>query len=275
MLPLYSPVLTDSLIPLGRAAIAKAHVLDATDANAFAAEGFCDILASQFREGDAAIVRALALDSSNVIANRMAWSVLAATGRVEDAAAAERRAMRFDPLSATPAWIAAQIMLIAKRYDEGIVFARRSVELDSVAAPGRLIYALILQAQGKTGEARKLLSASSSTSPQTVPWMGYLLAATGDRTGVANFTRQLETQRGHSSFVNLGEAWVYLGEGDTTRALDALEQAARAHEPIGFSVPFNMPAYDALRHSARFAAVIKGYGLDPATFNVVSAGSSK
>ncbi len=50
VLPLYSPVPADSLIPLGRAAIAKAHALDPTDANAFAAEGFCDILASQFRE---------------------------------------------------------------------------------------------------------------------------------------------------------------------------------------------------------------------------------
>jgi hypothetical protein len=27
-----------------------------------------------------------------------------------------------------------------------------------------------------------------------------------------------------------------------------------------------MPAYDPIRHSARFAAVIKGYGMDPTAF---------
>jgi hypothetical protein len=42
----------------------------------------------------------------------------------------------------------------------------------------------------------------------------------------------------------------------------------RAHEPIGFAVPFGMPMYDSIRHSARLAAVIRGYGLDPATFRV-------
>jgi eukaryotic-like serine/threonine-protein kinase len=271
VLPLYSPVPADSLLPFGRAAIAKAHILDPTDANAFAIEGFCDILVSQFRDAETAFTRALALDSSNVIANRIAWSALLATGRTDEAVAAEQRALRFDPQSATTAWLAAQVMLIAKRYDEGVVLARRSVELDSGAAPGRLMYALVLLKSGKTDEARKLLSGFSATTPQTLPWKGYLLAATGDRTGAANLIRELDAQRGRNSFVNLGQAWTYLGGGDTTRALDALERAARAHEPIGFSAMFSMPEYDAVRQSTRFAAVIKAYGLEPATFGVGAA----
>jgi hypothetical protein len=48
---------------------------------------------------------------------------------------------------------------------------------------------------------------------------------------------------------------------------DLLEQLPMcAREPVAFAVPFGMPAYDAIRHSARFAAVIKGFGLDPAGF---------
>ena len=80
---------------------------------------------------------------------------------------------------------------------------------------------------------------------------------------------KLEQERGHSSFANVAQAWTYLGGGDTTRALDALERAFHAREPIGFSVPFGMPAYDAIRHSGRLAAVIKAYGLEPASFRVV------
>jgi hypothetical protein len=147
--------------------------------------------------------------------------------------------------------------------------AKRSVELDSSAGnPARLVHALILHATGNDSGARALLRASSFSSPQIMPWLGYLIAVTGDRTGATAFVRQRESQRGHDSFTNLTQAWTYLGSGDTTRALDALEHAERAREPLPFSVPFSMPAYDPLRHSARFAAVIKGYGMEPADFGV-------
>ncbi len=269
VLPLYSAVPPDSLLPLGRAAIAKAHALDPSDANAFADEAFCDVLASQFRDARTAVTRALALDSSNVLANRVSWSAAVASGDIDEAVADARRALRFDTLSATTAWVAAQVLLIAKRYDDGITLARRSVELDSSPAnPARLIYALILQTTGKTDEARVQLRVSSVGTPQSLPWLGYLLSATGDRAGAASFIRQLESQRGHNFLVNMAQAWTYLGSRDTTRALDALERAARAREPMGFSTPFWMPVYDPIRHSARFAAVIRSYGLDPAAFKV-------
>jgi hypothetical protein len=83
---------------------------------------------------------------------------------------------------------------------------------------------------------------------------GYLLAATGDRAWPSAFVREMESQRGRNGFANLTVAWTALG----TRAT--------AREPIGFTVPFGMPAYDAVRGSARFAAVVNGYGLDPAQY---------
>jgi serine/threonine-protein kinase len=269
VLPLYAQVPVDSALPFGRAAIARAHALDPSDANAYAAEGFCDMLAIQPREAEAAFARALSLDSGNVLANRAHWSALESAGHTDAAVDAARRTARFDPLDATSAWVGGQVMLVAKRYDEGIAMAKRSVELDSSAGnPARLVHALILHATGNDSGARTLLRASSVSAPQIMPWLGYLTAVTGDRTGVIAFVRQRESQRGHDSFTNLTQAWTYLGGGDTTQALDALERAERAREPLPFSVPFSMPAYDPLRHSARFAAVIKGYGMEPADFGV-------
>ena len=61
-------------------------------------------------------------------------------------------------------------------------------------------------------------------------------------------------------------AFAALGSGDTARALDALERAARAREALGFMAPFGLPAYDPLRGSARFAAVIRAFGADPPVF---------
>ena len=273
VLPLYSPTRLDSILVLGREAIAKAHRLDPSDANAFAAEGFCDALSIQMREAQLAFDRALKLDSTNALANRARWSTLVALGLPDSAVAQARHSTRVDPLGPTSAWVAGQTMLVTKRYDEALELARRSVALDSSGNnPGRLIQALVLHATGKDDEAKKALSGATVTSPQILPWAGYLTAATGDRSGAASFIRQRESERGQNAFVNLAQAWTYLGEGDTTRALDALEKAERAREPLPFSVPFSMPAYEALRHSARFAAVIRGYGMDPASFGVVPAG---
>ncbi|MDP1857587.1 MAG: hypothetical protein Q8K82_02890, partial [Gemmatimonadaceae bacterium] len=61
-------------------------------------------------------------------------------------------------------------------------------------------------------------------------------------------------------------AFIALGAGDTTRALDALERAARAGEALGFMAPFGLPAYDPLRASARFAVVVRAFGADPGAF---------
>ena len=90
--------------------------------------------------------------------------------------------------------------------------------------------------------------------------------ATGDRAGAAALVREVEGLRGRYASAEITVAFVALGTGDTSRALDALERAAKAREAVGFMAPFGLPAYDALRGSARFAAVIRAFGADPASF---------
>ncbi len=268
VLPLFSPVPVDSLVGLARRAIANARRLDPTNASGYAAEGFADLLSSRWPEAAAALAHALELDSTHVVANRAYWSALYQTGRLDDAVAQARNSTRVDPLSPITYAVAAITMLNAGKRSDAVTMARRAIELDTTASGfPRLAYALTIYASGKVDSARKLLVGAGRV-PQSSPWLGYLIAATGDRAGAATYIRQVEGERGHNSLANLAEAWTYLGGGDTTHAIDALERAVRAHEPMAFSVPFGMPAYDALRHSARFAAVIRGYGLDPSTYRV-------
>jgi serine/threonine-protein kinase len=270
VLPLFSFVPVDSVIGLARRAIASAHRLDPTNAGAFAAEGMTDLLASDWQHGVSAFERALALDSSNMQAQRAYTSALYQAGRVDESVAQARRATRADPLSPTTFMVATVVMLNADRREDALAMARRAIELDTSATGfAHMVYALAIDASGGVDSARKLIKGAGRV-PQSSAWLGYLLAATGDRAGAAAYVRELEAERGHNAFANIAEAWTYLGGGDTTRALDALERGMRAHEPIGFSVPFGMPAYDAIRHSARLVAVIKGYGLDPAIFRVSS-----
>ena len=269
ILPLFTPVPLDSVFQPARRAIANSLRLDSTNAAAYGAEGMLRLLSVQPREASTAFERALALDSSNVQAARGYWGALALSGHMDAAVQQIRRAIRIDPLSPTTYWVAAIVMLDARRPDTALMMARRAVELDTtVTGVAHLMHALTLFDAGKADSARQMLRGAAHV-PQSSPWMGYLIAATGDRAGAAAFLRQLDAERGHNAFANAAQAWTYLGGGDTTHALEALEAALRAREPFAFSVPFGMPQYDPIRLSARFAAVIKGYGLDPAAFGVI------
>jgi hypothetical protein len=83
---------------------------------------------------------------------------------------------------------------------------------------------------------------------------------------VTDLVREVEALRGHHASADITIAFAALGSGDTTRALEALEQAVGAGEAVGFMAPFGLPAYDPIRRSTRFTAVVRAFGADPASF---------
>src|SRR5207244_438554 len=102
--------------------------------------------------------------------------------------------------------------------------------------------------------------------PNTSVILGYLIGATAPRDSVEAFVRRLESERGRNAAAFAGIAFAWLGAGDTTRALDALERMAADREPIVFLNAFSHPAYDIIRRSPRFAAVVRSYGVDERPF---------
>ena len=266
VMPLFALVPLDSTIGQSRAAVAQALKLDPSNAEAYTAQGITHLMSSEWREATPAFERAIALDSGYAFAHRGYTGVLTMTGRPDQMIAEGRYATSLDPLSPSAHVVATIVLLNAGRRDEALGAARRAVELDSsLGATARLAYALTTWHKGDAEGARRLLKGTVAV-PQSAAWMGYLLGATGDRAGAAAFVKEMDRQRGRNAFVTIAQAWTYLGAGDTTRALDALERAMRAKEPITFTAPFGMPAYDLVRRSARFAAIVRGYGLDPARF---------
>jgi hypothetical protein len=149
--------------------------------------------------------------------------------------------------------------------DEALGTAYRGMELDSMAPMSRGMLAMTELAAGHADAARAQAKRAIPT-PNTTPWIGWVLAATGDQAGAAALAREIEQQGANNASAKLTIAWIALGAGDTTRALEYLERSARAREPVSFMGPFGLPAYDPLRQSARFAAVIRAFGADPAPF---------
>ena len=264
-LPIYEAVAPDTTFRAARVAISRALHLDSLGAEAHAASGLMLAHTNQWEAALAAYQRAIELDPNYAVTYRLALPTLAMLGRETDAMAVSRELMERDPLSAVSSSVIALTQLSFGRRDEALSSARRALELDPVGAMSRAMLATAELAAGHADSARAR-AATAGHTPNTTPWIGWVLAATGARADAASLAREVEAQRGHYAFVEVTIAFIALGVGDTTRALDALERAARAGEALGFTTPFGLPAYDPLRGSARFAAVVRAFGADPGAF---------
>jgi hypothetical protein len=81
--------------------------------------------------------------------------------------------------------------------------------------------------------------------------------------------RRLESRSRDEWQVAPALAYAYLGLGDTSRALGALEDAVRTGVPV---IPLSDPMFDPLRASERFAAVVRRFELDARTFTSATGG---
>jgi hypothetical protein len=82
--------------------------------------------------------------------------------------------------------------------------------------------------------------------------------------------KRIDEQRPRPWFAGVARASVYLGIGDTARALTAYEQAA-GPPPLVSYLNAADPAFDPLRGSARFALLVRRSGLDPAALAALRA----
>jgi serine/threonine-protein kinase len=265
LLPYYSLVATDSAIRQARAASDIALRLDPSSAEAHVASGMSFLLTNGWESALAEFERAIALDPDYTISYRVSMPALYMIGRSNDAIARGRLAAKLDPLAATTFAVYSVTLLNGNRRDEALEAARRAVELDSLNALARSALAVAEYFAGRADLAGAT-QRRVTREPHTSLWIGFVRAATGDREGAAALIRELEQERGRNVHAESAIAWTWLGAGDTTRALDALERAAKAREPMGFVGPFGHPAYDGVRQSARFTAILRAFGLEPLAF---------
>ncbi len=263
--PLFGRISRDSALREARAASDQALQLAPASAEAHAASGVTYLFDSDWRRAAAELEQSIALDSTYTFSHRVYMSALAIEGRTEEAVAQGRHAVAIDPLSSTTAAVFSMVLLVGRRYEEAVATARRAVELDSVSLLGVPQLALAEYFAGHMEAAREH-ARRAVWVPNTSMQIAFLTAALGDRADVPALVHRIEQERGGNANVETAIAFAWLGAGDTTRALDALERMAQAREPVAFQAGFNHPVYDQIRQSARFAAVVRSYGLDPRLF---------
>jgi serine/threonine-protein kinase len=269
MQPLYAPVTFDSLRARTFAASERAVALEPQSGEAHTALATAyNFSTSEYTKSISEFERSIALEPTYSATHYLMSVVLTGTGEYDRGIAEGRRAVELDPVSAVSRFVLGRGELQARMYEESAAESRRAIQLDSTFPLAPAILAAAEFFLGHPDIARQL-ALRALPAPISGPYLSYVLSATGNAASRAALLHVLEAKRGGNSFGETSLATAYLGAGDTSRALDALDRAAARKEPIAAGTGFGSPMYDQIRASPRFTALIRGYGADPSMVNRV------
>jgi adenylate cyclase len=206
--------------------------------------------------------RALALNPNYAYAHDNFGLALAVQGRLDEAVAEGKRAAELDPLS--PEILVNSTIALAwqGKYQAAMDLTNRALDLDPAFFYPYLQQALINIDAGKIEAAiPELQKAVAIGSPQAAGFLGYAYGKTGNRAGAMAVIEELNRKSLHGYVPPFSVAIVYLGMGDSGRAMDYLEQAYSAHSQSLCWLKMDR-IFDPLRKEPRFIALMKKVHFD-------------
>ena len=249
----------DSILNTAQRALALDSTLaDAVSAIAMvhAASGKWDTAATEFQ-------RAVALDSNDFDVHFNYGRISTIRGHLPEALRQFEQARKVERVSAlVSAWMS-YVYFLKDEPDSArkeIVLAAR---LDSTLAPTTNLGALVNLGIGETDDAHRLIALQLPSHPMSTAPYGY--AKLGDTATAMRRVREIESATPRPWFADVQRASVMLAIGDSAAALSALEQSARTTGSLWvWVISPRDPAFDLVRQSPRFAALVGKAGLDVA-----------
>ncbi|MEO7521291.1 MAG: hypothetical protein ABIW79_05690, partial [Gemmatimonas sp.] len=162
-----------------------------------------------------------------------------------------------DPASALVSSWLSYAYFLSGQADSALAASNRAFKSDSTNITTVALGALVRYSMGRTEEARRL---TSMLPPAQTAGM-FILGALGDSATAMAELRNVMRGQPERWMSATSRAFAMLGAGDTTSALEALEQATdrREHWPSLQSV--RDPLLDSVRGSARFERLLRRVGL--------------
>jgi len=270
----YTDVAMTDARPKALASGERAVALDSALADGWATIGITRTYQYRWREADDATQRAVRLDGRNIFSHLYRARFLLATGRTDDAAAEAQQAAALEPVKPLTLGVASLALSIAGRHAEAIAAGNRAWEIDSMlsGSSNYFMYALLGGAQVAEAKRRAQVVLSSSTEVGALAGAVYTIGVAGDTARAANLAQQLALRYTASPRINVALIGSWLGAGDRSQALTAMERAAARFEIGVVNVPFSHRRYDPVRASPRFAAIVRSLGLDVALFTSPNGG---
>jgi serine/threonine-protein kinase len=266
MLPGFGTAPPAAAFPKAKAAAQHAVTLDSTIAEAHASLGIVSVFYDwDWERAGREFDRALAIDSTEARTHQFRAIYFTAVGRVDSALVEWRTAQRLDPLSPIVNARVGTSLAQARRFAEAEVAYRQALALDSMNVNARAELGMLLAIQRRLPEAFAMFRMIDSVDfDRQAGYLvagpeGYAYGVAGRRTEALAIQRRLE-QLSRSHYISpLAFAFVAIGLGDTTKALDWLE---RAHRERTFLVGMLInPIYDPLRTQPRFQQIVRSMGV--------------
>ena len=116
-------------------------------------------------------------------------------------------------------------------------------------------------AQGKCDQALKLIGDAKFPIAFN-GFAAWTLEKCGDEARAAAIRRELDAQPDTTWMVHVARVYAYLATPDTARVLTEMEEAFARREILAQTLPFVDRLYDPVRHTQRFAAIVRKVGLE-------------
>jgi DNA-binding winged helix-turn-helix (wHTH) protein/tetratricopeptide (TPR) repeat protein len=242
-----------------KAAAQAASALDPDLAAAWTTLGAATLIADRdFAHADAALLKALALDSNAARAHRVRAFALAAIGRFPEAEREARRARELEPVSIGAHVDLVQVLLAARRLSSALAEAKKAVALSPASAEAWSALGWSQALLGAHRDAADALLESlrlSGTDTAVVAQLKAMFDAEGFEVfcaaGAALFAQQRVTYVARP----MDLAILHAMAGDPDAAFASLDEALRRDDPVLLLLP-HLPHLDRLRNDPRFAGVL-------------------
>jgi serine/threonine-protein kinase len=237
----------------------KAIALDDELAEAHASLAWCLFIYEwKWAEALREFERAIELDPRCASARQWYAFALASRGELDKALVQGHSAQELDPSSVSARRSLAWLYYYARRYGEARYHLERALAMNPEAEETYRVLGLTLAISGHAPEAERVLRRATTmhgTTSYTYGTLGYALAK-GGKTGEARrIADELERLREREYVSPVALATVYLGLGDSSRALDWAERAYAERRGWLNYLTVN-PLVDPLRGEPRFETLV-------------------
>jgi len=248
----------------------RALALDSSLADPHVALGTAYAHAGRWQEAFAEFHRGVERDPDDVPARVAYGRYLVMAGRPAEALAQLREGKRVERISPLiSAWIA-YAYYATGQMDSAYAESQKAIQLDSTFLPAANGAMLVRLAEGRLDEARRVALRTPAGVMTNAP---YVLAKAGDTASAKRLVHAMESATPRPWFADPATAGLALALGDSAAALSALERSQRTSGPIWAEyMGVFSPAYDLVRQSPRFIALVRGANLDIGRFDRMRRG---
>lgn len=192
----------------------------------------------------------------------LSWTLLA-LGRNEEALSEARKAVDLDPLGVYSQLALAHILAATGRFEEAVLWHVKTIDFepDSPFFHSELGYAYLQMGRVPEGVEEMEVAAALPGGEYLRASLGYGYAVSGRREDALKIAMEMELARAKGMARPYEIAIIYAGLGESSKALDLLEQAYQEHSIVHLLLLNIEPAFTTLRSEPRFRALLQRLNL--------------